>query len=85
MSDTQFFKVVENCLIFGHPLLIEGILEDLNPVLEPILLKHIIRQGAFNYISLNDNLVEYNSNFRLYMTTRRKNPALSPEVCNVSK
>lgn len=79
-ASDSFLKIIENCLIFGQPLLIEDVLEDVNPVLEPILLKQIVRQGAFNYISLNDNLVEYNSNFRLYMTTRLKYPSYSPEI-----
>lgn len=79
-ASENFLKTIENCLIFGQPLLIEDVLDDVNPVLEPILLKQIVRQGAFNYISLNDNLVEYNSNFRLYMTTRLKYPSYSPEI-----
>ena len=83
-TDETFLKILENSIIFGHPLLIEDVLEDLNPVLEPVLLKRVFKQGPFEYIRLNDSQVEYNNNFKLYMTTRLKNPNFLPEVsCRV--
>lgn len=79
-TDETFLKTLENSIIFGHPLLIEDVLEDLNPVLEPVLLKRIFKQGPFQYIKLNDSQVEYNTSFKLYMTTRLKNPNFLPEI-----
>ncbi len=79
LSDT-FIKDIENCLIFGHPLLIEDFQEQLNPLLEPILLNRITRQGTQDYINFNDNQIEFNNSFKLYITTRLKNPSYLPDA-----
>lgn len=79
-SSDSFTKDIENCLIFGHPLLIEHFHEHISPLLEPILLSRITRQGALDYIHFNDTQIEFNNSFRLYITTRLKNPNYLPDV-----
>lgn len=65
---------------FGNPCLLENVGEELDPALEPVLLKQLFKQGNSQYIRLGDHLVEYSRDFKLYMTTRLRNPHFLPEV-----
>lgn len=44
LNDKHLSRALENCLQFGQPLMIEDIQEELDPLLEPILLKLIFKQ-----------------------------------------
>lgn len=44
--------------------LLENINEELDPILEPVLLKQIFLSGGTNCIKLGDSIIEYNNNFR---------------------
>lgn len=46
LSDKDYVRKLENCIQFGKPVLIEDVGEDLDPTLEPILLKSTFRQGG---------------------------------------
>lgn len=81
-SQADFGRTLENALMFGHPLLIENCPETLDPILEPILLKQFVKSSAGNItIRLGDATIEYDANFKLYLTTNLRNPHYAPEVC----
>lgn len=44
---------------FGQPVLLENVGEELDPSLEPLLLKQIFKQGGVDCIRLGDSTVEY--------------------------
>uniref|UniRef100_A0A665WED5 Dynein heavy chain ATP-binding dynein motor region domain-containing protein n=1 Tax=Echeneis naucrates TaxID=173247 RepID=A0A665WED5_ECHNA len=52
----------------------------LDPALEPILLKQTFMSGGRTLIRLGDSDIDYDKNFRLYMTTKMANPHYLPEV-----
>ena len=54
--------------------------EELDPSLEPLLLKQIFKQGGVSCIRLGDATIEYSSGFRFYITTKMRNPHYLPEV-----
>ena len=54
-------------------MLLENVGEVIDPVLESILLKQIIKVGGTPSIKVGDNMVPYEG-FQLYMTTRLPNP-----------
>lgn len=81
-TDGNYMKVIETCLEYGKPALIECILEDVEAPLDPVLLKNTYIQGGKEFIALGDNVIEYSPNFRLYMTTKLRNPHYLPEVFN---
>jgi dynein heavy chain len=43
-NDKNFLRILENSIQFGQPLLIEDIQEEIDPVLQPVLLKLIFKQ-----------------------------------------
>lgn len=81
LTDGQFLRTLENCIRIGMPVLCEDIGETLDPALEPILLKQTFTQGGRLLIRLGDSDIEYDKNFKFYMTTKMSNPHYLPEVC----
>ncbi|XP_063587791.1 dynein axonemal heavy chain 3-like [Penaeus indicus] len=81
-TDPTFLQVVEEALQKGFPLLIEGIGETLDPVLDNVLLKRTFKQNGVEHVVLGDHSVEYHKDFRLYVTTRLANPHFLPQVTN---
>ncbi|CAG5048847.1 unnamed protein product [Parnassius apollo] len=81
-TDGNYMKVIETCLEYGKPALIECVLEDVEAPLDPILMKNTYTQGGKEFIALGDNVIEYHPQFRLYMTTKLRNPHYLPEIFN---
>jgi dynein heavy chain len=50
--------------------------------LDPILAKNIYKLANMWFITLGEKTVEYSLNFRLYLTTKLRNPHYLPEVFN---
>lgn len=46
LTDDDFVRRLENCIQFGTPVLMENVQEELDPTLEPLLLKSIFKQGG---------------------------------------
>ncbi|CAG11277.1 unnamed protein product, partial [Tetraodon nigroviridis] len=80
LSDKDYMRTLENCIQFGTPLLLENVGEELDPSLEPLLLKQIFKQGGMDCIRLGDSIIEYSSLFRFYITTKLRNPHYLPEL-----
>lgn len=80
LSDLDFARKLEMCISFGFPLLIENIGEELDPTLEPLLVRAVFKSGGQLQIRLGDNTIIYNEKFRLYITTKLRNPHYAPEV-----
>jgi len=58
----------------------ENLGEEIDAVMEPLLLRLVFKQGSGLSLKLGDSVVEYNQNFRFYMTTRLRNPHYLPEI-----
>ena len=81
LSDGKYLQTLEACVRNGNPLLLEDIGEEIDPALEPILMKQLFKQGGRLLIRLGENDVDYDENFRFYMTTKLPNPHYLPDVC----
>uniref|UniRef100_A0A8C9GFK7 Dynein heavy chain n=1 Tax=Piliocolobus tephrosceles TaxID=591936 RepID=A0A8C9GFK7_9PRIM len=79
-NSRKFKENLEYCLSEGHPMLIENIEEYIDPILDSILEKQLIKKGKKSYIMIENNLIQYNPNFNLFMTTNLPNPNYNPEV-----
>ncbi|KAI8464307.1 MAG: dynein heavy chain and region D6 of dynein motor-domain-containing protein [Monoraphidium minutum] len=80
-SDAGFLRTLENAIQFGKPVLLENVGEALDATLEPLLTRAVFKQGGASCIKLGDAVVEYSDAFRLYITTKLRNPHYAPEVC----
>lgn len=80
LTDGNYLRTLENAIQFGMPVLLENVGEELDPSLEPLLLKQLFKQGGVNCIRLGDATVEYSDNFRFYITTKLRNPHYLPEI-----
>ncbi|KAM8939967.1 dynein axonemal heavy chain 6 [Pelodytes ibericus] len=81
LTDAGFLRTLENAIRLGLPVLLEELKETLDPALEPILLKQTFVSGGRMLIRLGDSDIDYDKNFRFYMTTKMPNPHYLPEVC----
>lgn len=57
-------RALENAVQFGTPVLLEGVGTELDPALEPLLLKQVFKSGGVSCIRLGDTTVEYSPDFR---------------------
>ncbi|VDP74024.1 unnamed protein product [Echinostoma caproni] len=80
LTDANLLRTLENCIRVGFPVLLEDLGETLDPALEPILLRQTFVSGGRLLIRLGDSDVDYDKNFRMYMTTKMANPHYLPEV-----
>lgn len=64
LTDSDYLRTLENAVQFGTPVLLENVGEELDPVLEPLLLKQTFKQGGITCIRLGDSTVEYSPEFR---------------------
>ncbi len=80
ISQPGFLTALENAIRFGKPVLIESVGEELEPVLEPVLLKQVYKQSGNDVIKIGDNVIPYNESFRLYITSKFPNPHFKPEI-----
>ncbi|KAH9266776.1 hypothetical protein BASA84_000973, partial [Batrachochytrium salamandrivorans] len=80
LTDTDFIRNLENAITFGLPVLIENVKEELDPILDTILLKQIFKSAGATCIRIGDSVIEYADSFRLYMTTKLRNPHYLPET-----
>ena len=77
----DFMRAMEGAVQFGTPVLLQDVGEELDAALDPILLKKFMIEGNRKYVRLGDKLVEFNEDFKLFITTRMSNPHYSPEIC----
>uniref|UniRef100_A0A8C9Y7R2 Dynein axonemal heavy chain 12 n=1 Tax=Sander lucioperca TaxID=283035 RepID=A0A8C9Y7R2_SANLU len=80
LTDGDYMRTLENCIQFGTPLLLENVGEELDPSLEPLLLKQTFKQGGMDCIRLGESVIEYSYDFRFYITTKLRNPHYLPEL-----
>ena len=81
LSDPDYMRSLETAVQFGKPVLLENIYDTLDASLEPLLLKQTFKQAGSLCIKLGDSVVEYNKEFKLYITTKLRNPHYTPELC----
>ncbi|XP_048510723.1 dynein axonemal heavy chain 7 isoform X3 [Athalia rosae] len=82
LSDKTYMNILEECIETGRPVLLENVGEELSTPLDPILMKNIYKFSGIWYITLGEKSVEYDLNFRFYITTKLRNPHYLPEVFN---
>jgi dynein heavy chain len=80
LSDPKLKEKLEFCMGNGRSLIIVGVEDEIDPMLDPVLEKQIIRKGSKRFISVSDKMMDYDPNFKLYFISRLPNPKFSPEL-----
>lgn len=78
LGQRGYLDVIEVSLASGATVLVENIGETVDPVLDPLLGRNLIKKGRA--IKIGDKEVEYNPNFRLLLHTKLANPHYKPEM-----
>lgn len=56
--------MLENCIRFGQPCLLENVEEELDPMLDPVLQKQTFKKGPQILLKLGDQDIPYHNDFR---------------------
>jgi len=75
-----FVKRLENAIKFGSSVLFEGLDTELDPIIDPVLEKNISKEAGVEVITLGDQKIEYNGDFKLCLITKIANPNYTPEI-----
>ncbi|CAG4954204.1 unnamed protein product [Colias eurytheme] len=78
LGQKGYLDTIEKAIIKGETVLLENIGETVDPVLDPLLGRNLIKKGRA--IKIGDKEVEYSSNFRLILHTKLANPHYKPEM-----
>jgi len=81
MTQGDFLRVLESSIRVGVPVLLENVLEKLDPALDPVLLKQTYKSQGRIMLRLGDTDVDYSEDFQFFITTKLANPHYAPEVC----
>ena len=76
----DYIKKLEMAITFGKSILFEGIDEEIDPMIDPVLEKNIVKQAGVDMLKLGDQDIEYSQDFRMFMTTKLANPNYTPEI-----
>jgi dynein heavy chain len=80
LGHKYFRQHVEDCVSQGRPLLIEDVEETLDPTIDNILEKNLIKAGRGWKVIFGDKEIDWQDGFYLYITTKLPNPNYNPEI-----
>lgn len=79
-NDSDFLKQLEMSIMYAIPVLFEDVDDYIDPVIDNVLQKNIQIQSGRKFVILGDKEVDYDPNFRLYLTTKFSNPKFDAAV-----
>jgi dynein heavy chain, axonemal len=79
-NDSDFLKQLELAIQYGFPFLLENLDEYIDPVIDTVLDRNFVTGTTRKKVKLGDKEVDWDDNFRLFMTSKLSNPHYTPEV-----
>jgi dynein heavy chain 1 len=79
--DNAFNKNLASAIRFGTPLLVKKV-ENIDPILNPILNKEIQRTGGRTLIRLGNDEIDFSPKFLIILVTRNSTARFSPDLCS---
>jgi hypothetical protein len=79
--DASFMKNLEAALRFGTPLLVQDV-ENIDPVVNPVLNKEIYKKGGRVLIRLGDQDIDFSPTFVIFLVTRDPTAHFTPDLCS---
>ena len=80
LTEPNYMRTLENAIKVGLPVLLENVEETLDAVIDPVLLRQTYRSQGRTILKLGDQEVDYDENFKFYITTKLPNPHYMPEL-----
>eukprot|EP00891_Asterochloris_glomerata_P001497 jgi/Astpho2/1497/e_gw1.00026.129.1_t len=80
-NNPTLMRGLESCIRLGSTVLVEDLGEEVDPALQTVLQNQIVQQGSRRFIRLAGSEVDYDPNFKLFLTTKLANPHYLPEIC----
>ena len=80
LGQPDCWTIIREAVTSGHVVIIENLEEQINSELRPLLKRAVVQRGPNQYLRLQNDEVEYNPNFRLFLQTRLANPHYLPEI-----
>ncbi|KAJ8973386.1 hypothetical protein NQ317_012102 [Molorchus minor] len=77
-NDSDFLKHLDMSIKYGSPILFQDVDDYIDPVAENVIMKNVKSIGGRVFILLGDKEVDWDPNFRMYMTTKFANPIFNP-------
>lgn len=74
--DLRFQPLLEN----GDRIIIEGIENEVDTKLDPVLEKNLIGSGKVKKLKIGDKDIDFNENFKMYLLCKLINPHFTPEL-----
>ncbi|XP_038236236.1 cytoplasmic dynein 2 heavy chain 1 isoform X1 [Dermochelys coriacea] len=81
-QDASFITVLELAVRFGKTLILQE-MDGVEPVLYPLLRKDLVAQGPRYAVQIGDKIIDYNEEFRLFLSTRNPNPFIPPDAASI--
>ncbi|XP_054000578.1 dynein beta chain, ciliary-like [Hylaeus anthracinus] len=78
LTQSNYLSLVEISIANGGIVLIENIMETIDPVLDPVIKRDLIKKGRA--IKIWDKEIDYDHRFRLILQTKLANPHYKPEI-----
>ena len=79
-TQKQLKDELEFCMSEGKAMIVVGVEEEIDPLLDPVMQKEIVKKGRSMYITVADQQMDYDPTFMLYFVTRLPKPHFSPEL-----
>ncbi|XP_076625371.1 dynein beta chain, ciliary [Colletes latitarsis] len=78
LTQPNYLTLIEFSIANGGIVLLENIMETIDPVMDPIIKRDLIKKGRA--IKIWDKEVDYDHRFRLILQTKLANPHYKPEI-----
>jgi len=72
--------VLEQCIFTGTPVIFEGVDDNVDPSVLPLICRYYTKQNKETYVKMNDVMTEVNPLFKLYIFTTIANPHFNPDI-----
>ncbi|OEH79493.1 heavy chain 2 family protein [Cyclospora cayetanensis] len=79
-ASKDLLRILHLSIQAGHSLLLERLQTQIDPSLEPLITKNVTVVNGSKFIRIGDQLVPYENNFSLWMTTKLGNPQFPAEI-----
>ncbi|XP_011694340.1 PREDICTED: dynein heavy chain 10, axonemal [Wasmannia auropunctata] len=78
-TDADFLKQIELAINYGLPVLVQDV-DEVDPILSNVLSKNIQTAAGRTFVIVGDKEVDYDPQFRIYLTMKMTNPMLDPAL-----